>query len=1390
VKLLRLATLIRLAIRTPNLKSIPMVAVILRGFRGSEKVAFGVIVLVVMVFFFSLLGKELFDFGYSRMTARFDQLSDFSDLSQSIIPLFEIMVGSGWYEYLEAGVQSLGVIGFLYFTLYFFIVNFQFLRIFIAIIVQNYELNEEEKIQAQQMILELNFKAAETRTGEKHEMYRGASWTDNFSFTTHYYKLLKGAQISLRNLEEYQRRVAAGDKGFSDEAEHLLGGETYSDTDDEEGENKKQEVDEVGKMEQTIKKVRNRLTINPQDITRKEGVRDEKDQKSRWQQLREAMKKLVKNEKFNWLVIIVVLVSTAFAVLPEISQNIQSVMSLVFLGFFLAEMVMKMIAYSLFGDEYEPRGYFTRGWCILDAVLVALQLFDVLVDSFPDAFQLGDSADIFKGFRAIRIARLLSRLTKKIQSVKVILLALGASLPAIMMLLIAVIFMMFVFALVGMDQYMGTLDVCQTESDVLGTGTRCITDSNCWPGYVGQCLYEGIGTFGYCRMDKQHCYGERVVVPYAWSFPKWKSVTSEAFSFPVPRVWQAPPLTFNDLPSAMYTCFCLINRSGIRATFVALLSATERDMAPREGNNYSATAYVIVLILIVGIFVSQVVVGIIMTNLRLKTGLAFHTREQLVWPATKDQFDFMPRPGAGVIKKRTLEGYDGKFLGKLVFLVQIKFAQIASSTRFNTFLQVTVAFNCALLAVLYFDMPGDLQEIYFWGGFACFIVYCLEFVVKMVADPWNYMRSWTNLFDIFLTLLNAFDLFVAPWVGIDLGLSSLRMFRLFRLLKQVPDFVQLLETIYKSAPQALASVVLTFITIFIFAAVGTRMFTYVKEGEELDTNFNNFSVFWKSLIAMFRVSSGANWSTVLSEAGITTPACTPKYWTPVDTDDNEFLSAPADDVARLQTFGNWTNGDTHARPWSDCGIEAGAYGFFLLFVFINNYIILPTFVASIISSYFEANLKENSLVSKAELQVFVDCWHEVVTGQKHSEEEMKFEKNTDKATKEKNPFIFDRFDQLLSILQLRECRLGFSKAREPDKYKHAIKRLKDAKPERGGSAIKINYKRMAVILLSIAEKTRPVTIVDILRRKKAEALLKEEGGQKHERLKKQEGGDLHAGINLPDPKKMKSKNLLKNEDVQYSYNIYVVLDQLSRMEQDKDRISAEEHKRLKQLCEDNNEDLFVYFEEYVEKSGPVYQKMRGNEAFKAFIRFGKRAKEVYSRSKYNDKKKSKKNKTENEEEEDGEGHEYDHYVDDEHEDDEMRHDDESAGQSEVGSELRELVDIRHTASDAEVPKDAEEAYGHVLEDEKGILDLRNWTTCAQCGDPVDRAWGKCPNCNKIIQGGVASAAAGVEKTAKKASGTAKKDDQEDNNPLGDLGRSLADGFGSLFGGGASKSNGR
>jgi hypothetical protein len=41
------------------------------------------------------------------------------------------------------------------------------------------------------------------------------------------------------------------------------------------------------------------------------------------------------------------------------------------------------------------------------------------------------------------------------------------------------------------------------------------------------------------------------------------------------------------------------------------------------------------------------------------------------------------------------------------------------------------------------------------------------------------------------------------------------------------------------------------------------------------------------------------------------------------------------------------------------------------------------------------------------------------------------------------------------------------------------------------------------------------------------------------------------------------------------------------------------------MVDDNDEDLFIYFEEYLEKSGPVYQE--SGDAWRALLRFSKKA---------------------------------------------------------------------------------------------------------------------------------------------------------------------------------------
>ena len=109
-------------------------------------------------------------------------------------------------------------------------------------------------------------------------------------------------------------------------------------------------------------------------------------------------------------------------------------------------------------------------------------------------------------------------------------------------------------------------------------------------------------------------------------------------------------------------------------------------------------------------------------------------------------------------------------------------------------------------------------------------------------------------------------------------------------------------------------------------------------------------------------------------------------------------------------------------------------------------------------------------------------------------------------------------------------------------------------------------------------------------------MLREQAARKPPRKPKEKGAKQHASQNLA-PENLRDKKLdaLTEKDVCYSYNLYVILDQLARIAPDAKfgemnvRLTPEELKGLKELVDENDEDLLIYFEEYVEKSGPVYE---------------------------------------------------------------------------------------------------------------------------------------------------------------------------------------------------------
>ena len=81
----------------------------------------------------------------------------------------------------------------------------------------------------------------------------------------------------------------------------------------------------------------------------------------------------------------------------------------------------------------------------------------------------------------------------------------------------------------------------------------------------------------------------------------------------------------------------------------------------------------------------------------------------------------------------------------------------------------------------------------------------------------------------------------------------------------------------------------------------------------------------------------------------------------------------------------------------------------------------------------------------------------------------------------------------------------------------------------------------------------------------------------------------------------------------------------------------------------------------------------------------------------------------------------------------LEDEDEDADQDnedENGEQDEEDTGEKDEGDHVDGPNAIEIGFGEALEDEDGVLDLRNWSECVLCGEPVDNSWERCPTCGK------------------------------------------------------------
>uniref|UniRef100_A0A3P9IR62 Sodium channel protein n=1 Tax=Oryzias latipes TaxID=8090 RepID=A0A3P9IR62_ORYLA len=175
---------------------------------------------------------------------------------------------------------------------------------------------------------------------------------------------------------------------------------------------------------------------------------------------------------------------------------------------------------------------------------------------------------------------------------------------------------------------------------------------------------------------------------------------------------------------------------------------------------------------------------------------------------------------------------------------------------------ICIVLNTLFMAMEHYPMTTDFEDMLSVGNLVFTGIFAGEMFLKLVAmDPYYYFQEAWNCFDGFIVTLSLVELALADVEGLSV-LRSFRLLRVFKLAKSWPTLNMLIKIIGNSVG-ALGNLTLVLaIIVFIFAVVGMQLFGKSYKDCVCKINENcvlprwHMNDFFHSFLIVFRVLCG------------------------------------------------------------------------------------------------------------------------------------------------------------------------------------------------------------------------------------------------------------------------------------------------------------------------------------------------------------------------------------------------------------------------------------------------------------------------------------------------------------------------------------------------------
>ena len=591
---------------------------------------------------------------------------------------------------------------------------------------------------------------------------------------------------------------------------------------------------------------------------------------SRENALRRACVMTYRNQWFQNIILVIILLNTLamalqYAKIPsDVLNDSFFPLEIVFTTCFTLELIIKVIALGFIAHK---DSYLRTPWNVLDLIIVVASLVSVA--------GVAGSFSVIKLLRVLRPLRTLSR----VQGMKVLMGALFGSIPQILDNVLLLLFLNFIFAILGIQLFGGSLN------------NRCVVS------YYDEEYYNmtfPVVPFVQRNMQDQPCGGTVTCDPIphatvsclnAEDFPKVESILN------YDNIFRALLLVFkvisqDDWPQDMdrlmsaysphawiFYTLCTVFGAffGTNLFLAVLISAYYRNKnemmlkaqnAPRGSgiSARSARKSTIAVKNVVDAFKfrlsndnaeSQIATS--PTNANLNASV--RERHRNTSSSRRRRTAELPVTPLPI---QEIESQDSRPAWRLRIS---DFVLHQVSQQFVLFVTVV---NITFLAIDHHDMDSKLVSVSEIANLVCGVIFAAEILLKIIGlGPRRTFKSGYNSFDFFLVLITIPDL-VSGSGSAFTALRAFRMLRTLKLIKRWPSIQKMLIMVASCLRESVYVSLVIVLLIFIFAILGMEIMEGKLNGRP------NFNSLWESSLACFIIISGESWVAVMQRAMKTT----------------------------------------------------------------------------------------------------------------------------------------------------------------------------------------------------------------------------------------------------------------------------------------------------------------------------------------------------------------------------------------------------------------------------------------------------------------------------------------------------------------------------------------